>query len=100
MSAYVPVIDAEAKRVRLLHALDSIDGAIAHVEPGKEITGLERLRADVLAALGLISDTFGSSDHPSPPATLEEEAPVLTASHGSALPEETAGRTPIRRLFT
>jgi glycerol-3-phosphate cytidylyltransferase-like family protein len=61
MSARVVVIDGEAQRLRLVEALRSIDNAIALLRPRTEIRGLERLRADVVAALALVTDAYGSS---------------------------------------
>ena len=45
--------EAEARRLRLARALESIDSAIARLDLRAEITGLERLRSDIAAALRL-----------------------------------------------
>jgi hypothetical protein len=70
MSARMTVIDDDVQRLRLGEALRSIDKAIALFQPRTEIRGLERLRADVLAALSLTNDAYGSSDECSPLAKL------------------------------
>jgi hypothetical protein len=49
-------VDFEARRVKLAHALVSIDEAISRLDPRAEISGLERLRADVASALRLADD--------------------------------------------
>jgi hypothetical protein len=49
-------VDFEARRVELAHALVSIDEAISRLDPRAEISGLERLRADVASALWLADD--------------------------------------------
>jgi hypothetical protein len=46
-------VDVEARRVRLIRTLESIDEAISRLGPRVEISGLERLRADVASALRL-----------------------------------------------
>jgi hypothetical protein len=47
------LVDFDAFRVRLAFALVSIDEAISRLDPRAEISGLERLRADVASALRL-----------------------------------------------
>jgi hypothetical protein len=49
-------VDVETRRVRLIRTLESIDEAISRLGPRAEISGLERLRADVAAALRLAYD--------------------------------------------
>ena len=71
MSARMAVIDGDAQRLRLVEALRSIDKAIALLQPRTEIRGLERMRADVLAALALTNDAYGSSGERSPLAKLD-----------------------------
>jgi hypothetical protein len=45
--------EAAARHLRLARALESIDAAIARLDLRADISGLERLRADIAAALRL-----------------------------------------------
>lgn len=63
-------IDADMRRTRLSRAVQSVDAAIAELGPRTNITGLERLREDLRAAIRACEDGF--------PAHLTRSGQALT----------------------
>lgn len=63
-----PLGDVELGRVRLLHKLEALDEAIAHLESSRapnrdtSLVRLRQLRGEMLMALGLADDGSAKSD--------------------------------------